>query len=266
MAEAEDILLYDVDDGVATMTLNRPERRNALNAALQRALAEGWKRVAADTSVRVLIVTGAGRAFCAGGDLAELNHSARNGTPRPDGPARKPRPVFARGLPVPVIAAINGPAIGAGLALALSADIRFGAPEASFSAGFLRVGATPELALTWTVGSLVGYGRATDMMLSGRAIRADEALSWGLITHLTTAETLMDSCRALAREMVRRNSPRAMRITKTLLSAGPEQTYDEALEMSKSEVAAAVRSPDFLEGTSAMRDKRLPQFPPDDGR
>src|SRR5690606_41064408 len=115
------------------------------------------------------------------------------------------RYLFAQALPIPVIGAINGPAIGAGLALALSADIRIGADTAAFQAGFLRIGAAPELGLCWTVSELIGLARARDMLISGRRIQAQEALSWGLMTQMTSPERLMEDCRALAKEIDRKS-------------------------------------------------------------
>ncbi|MET0183693.1 MAG: enoyl-CoA hydratase-related protein [Caulobacterales bacterium] len=277
MSEA-DVLLYDVDDGVATITLNRPDRRNAVNAALGQAMNEALVRAAGDKSVRALILTGAGDGFCAGGDADRLQDVADGKrqvgvqiSPNepdpifqiiPDAPPElRSRYTFAQAMPIPVIAAVNGPAVGAGLAFALSADIRLASPNAAFMAGFVRIGAIPELGLSWTITNLIGLSRARDMLISGRRIDAEEALRWGLISQIHPREDLLPAARTLAREIAQRSSPRSVRHIKKFLRAVPSQSFADAFEMSRVETAPALESADFKEGVSAMREKRIPNFP-----
>jgi len=198
-----DVVLYEVADGVATITLNRPGQRNAVNAELGQALNEALVRAAKDPSIRALIITGAGEGFCAGADFDRL----RDVVEKPGPSAAGPDPIFAvypdtppeylsrysfaRALPFPVIAAVNGVAVGAGLALAASADFRLASPRAAFLGGFVRIGTVAEMALAWTLTHLIGQGPARDMLLSGRRIDAEEALRFGLVTRLFAAETLL---------------------------------------------------------------------------
>jgi 2-(1,2-epoxy-1,2-dihydrophenyl)acetyl-CoA isomerase len=274
-----DAVTYEVDGHVAVITLNQPERRNALSAQMSRELGQAWVRAAADRTLRVVIITGAGDTFCAGADAERLaSAGARGGEENvsplePDPqyatvlPATPPhlrsRHLFAQALPIPVIAAVNGLAIGAGLALALSADIRIGSRNAGFQAGFVRIGAAPELGLSWTVNELIGLARARDLLLSGRRIGADEALQWGLMTQVAPDDQLMAHCRELAAEMARRNSPHSIRLAKTFLGAAPTQSFAEALETSRVAAGPAMRGPHFEEGVAALRERRLPVWPAD---
>src|SRR5258708_3610072 len=212
-----DVLLYDVKDGVAMMTLNRPERRNAVNAELGEAINKAFVRAASDKGVRALIITGAGAGFCAGGDAEYLGNSvvggrAQSASPdEPDPelleampeapPHMRSRYTFAAAMPIQTFAAINGAVVGAGLALALSCDFRFGSPKASFIAPFTRIGMTAEMGLAWTITQAVGVGPAHDMLLSGRRIDAEEALRWGLMTKLYPEDSLIDECFAFAKDM-----------------------------------------------------------------
>jgi enoyl-CoA hydratase/carnithine racemase len=273
-----DVLLYDVKDGVAIMTLNRPERRNAINGELGQAINKAFVRAASDKGVRALIITGAGASFCAGGDAEYLGNSvvggraAQSASPdEPDPelldavpeapPHMRSRYTFAGAMPIPTYAAINGPAVGAGLVLTMSCDFRFGCPNASFSAPFTRIGMTAEMGLAWTIAQTVGIGRARDMLLSGRRIDAEEALRWGLMTKLYPAGSLIDECFAFAKEMAQRCSPRSIRSIKKALDAVPTQTFAQAFETARLDARAAIRSADFREGIAALREKRPPNWP-----
>lgn len=270
-------VLFEMVDGVGTITLNQPERRNALSRAVSKGLNEAWVRAARDKSLRVLIVTGAGSAFCAGADTEAFNRPGPGAEEKlispldpdpqyaaalPETPAHlRSRHLFAQALPIPVIAAVNGLAIGAGLALALSADIRIGDSNAAFQAGFPRIGAAPELGLCWTASELIGLARARDLLLTGRRVGADEALGWGLVTKLTEPGQLMDQCRILANEMVERTSPYSARMTKRLLATASTQSFAEAVEASRLEAGPALAGPDFREGIAALRERRAPVWP-----
>lgn len=274
-----DILLCDVKEGVATVTLNRPERRNAINAELGQAISDTLVQIALDPSVRAMIITGAGDGFCAGGDTEHLEKSVvggraqRTSPDEPDPafldavpatpPHRRTRYTFAGAMPIPTFAAINGPTVGAGLALAMSCDFRFGSTDAYFLAPFTRIGMTAEMGLAWTLTRTIGHGPARDMLLSGRRIDAEEALRWGLITQLTTKENLLTECFSLAREMAQRCSPRSIREIKSALDAAATQSFAEAFETARLDARAAIRSADFKEGIAAIQEKRSPNWPKD---
>jgi enoyl-CoA hydratase/carnithine racemase len=271
-----DVLLYEAEDGVAVLTLNRPERRNAVDVELGEALNGALVRAATDKSVRVLIITGAGESFCAGGDAVRLQENAAGGPtssviraldPNPifdavpdTPPEHRSRYTFAAAMPIPVIAAVNGAAAGAGLALALSADIRIAAPKAAFIASFARIGGAPEMGLAWTLPRLIGVGPATDMLLTGRRVEAEEALRLGLVTRIAGEDALMDEVMALARDLAERCSPRTMRLTKQMLRAAQTQTFAEAFEVARHEAIEAFASADFREGVLALKERRAPNF------
>jgi enoyl-CoA hydratase/carnithine racemase len=273
-----DVLLYEVLDGVVVITLNRPERRNAVNAELGQALNEALVRAATESGVRALVITGAGQGFCAGGDADHLARGAA-GTRAPHIPATEPNPIFealpgtppelrsrytfARAMPIPVIAAVNGPAAGAGLALALSADIRFASPSAVFMGGFVRIGAIPELGLAWSLTQTIGAGPAREMLLSGRRVNAEEALRLGLVSRICAEGEVLAESLAYAREMIAACSPRSIAVTKRLLNAVPTQTFAEAFGIARVEAAAAMASPHFREGVAAMKERRPPKFSED---
>lgn len=274
----EEVLRYEVDDGVAVMTLNRPERRNAVNHQLGQAINEALVRAATDKNVRALIITGAGDGFCAGADIDRLRNIAAGNREEekkyispsePDpifhvipeaAPELRSRYTFAQAMPIPVIAAVNGAAAGAGLALALSADVRFASPNAAFLCGFVRVGAVAETGVAWTLTHLVGQGRARDMLISGRRIGAEEALRWGLVNRICAEGELMNEARAYAREIAQRCSPRSVRVIKKMLRAAPAQTFAEAFEMARVETKPALESADFAEGVAALTERRMPNF------
>jgi enoyl-CoA hydratase/carnithine racemase len=274
-----DVLLYDIKDGVAIMTLNRPERRNAINAELGEAINKAFVRTAADKGVRALIITGAGAGFCAGGDAEYLGNAVVGGRAQsvspdepdpalleamPEAPPHmRSRYTFAAAMPIPTFAAINGAVVGAGLALALSCDFRFGNPKASFIAPFTRIGMTAEMGLAWTITQAVGVGPAHDMLLSGRRIDAEEALRWGLMTKVYPEDSLIDECFAFAKDMAQRCSPRSIRYIKKALDTAPTQTFAQAFEMARLDARAAIRSADFKEGIAALREKRPPNWPTD---
>jgi enoyl-CoA hydratase/carnithine racemase len=272
-----DVLIYGVEDGVAIITLNRPERRNAINAELGEALNKALVRAVSDKEVRALIITGAGEAFCSGADSEHLSNAASGGRPlhvsptEPDPqflealpetpPHLRSRYTFAGAMSIPTIAVVNGPAIGAGMALALSCDFRFGAPKTAFAGGFVRIGAVAEMGLAWTTTQIIGSGRARDLLLSGRRVDAEEALNWGLMTRIFPQERLLDEAKSVATEMVQRCSPRSIRHVKKMLDAAPSQTFAQAFEMARRETRPALESADFKEGVAAMRENRLPNWP-----
>lgn len=265
-------------DQVALVTLNRPERLNAIGNEMGRQFDRIMVRLAQDEGVRAVVLTGAGRGFCAGADLERLAGFQETGgrsapVPQP-GEAqgsfralvgKAPQEVLTRycspqALPQPVIAAVNGPCAGMGLALAVLSDIRFASEAAVFVAPFVGRGLVAENGLASSLAALVGVGAAADMLFSGRKVPAEQALRMGLVEHLTSGERLVEEALAYARNIARTGSPRATRIVKRQLWLARSQSFAEALALSMDETRASLKSEDFAEGLAHFREKRPPQF------
>ena len=234
-------VLTDNDGGVLTVTLNRPEVLNALDDAMLDELIDVWQR-AHDPGVRAVVVTGAGRAFCAGADLrapqrdvAEIAHNTR---------ARyNPMALALAGVPVPVIAGVNGPAVGAGLSLACAADIRIASERADFRPGFVNVGAVPDAGASFFVPRLVGYSRALDWLCSSRVLSAEEASAWGLVNEVVPHDQLLDRVQERAVELAAMPG-RAVELTKQLLARTSIRVLAEQLELEVAQQTQAVADPD----------------------
>lgn len=270
-------ILVSVDNGVGVLTLNRPERLNAITAEMGEALEHAMVRLGLDDDVRVIAITGAGRGFCAGADLARLEElgagpsrrmSTRPGEPQPvldalqdSEPAYRSRYLSPMAVSKPVVAIVNGPCAGIGLALAVACDLRFASDAAMFTAVFPRKGLIAEGGLAWTLPPLIGHGAASDLLLSGRKVDAQEALRLGLVNAVHASDELMPRAMAYLRDLADSASPRSMRIIKRQLAAARWQTPLEATRMSFDETVASLRSEDFQEGLAAAREKRTPRFP-----
>jgi 2-(1,2-epoxy-1,2-dihydrophenyl)acetyl-CoA isomerase len=244
------------DGAVQTITLNRPEVLNALDAATKRLLLDAV-RAARDPEVRAVVVTGAGRGFCAGQDLAEFGDA-------PDvGAALRatyhPIALGIRELEKPVIAAVNGPAAGAGLSLACLCDIRIAADAASFTPGFVRIGLIPDSGGSFFVARILGPARAFEWMSSGCKLSADEALAWGLVSEVVPAEGFAARVAELAAELAALPT-RAIAMNKRLFDHAWTATLEEQLELEAQLQSAAARSDDFAEGVAAFKEKRAPEF------
>jgi len=254
-----DGLRVEVDGPVATLTLDRPEALNALTIPMKVALREALDRIAADRTVRAVILTGAGRAFCAGQDLAERE--------RPDAPPldeevrERYNPIIRtlRSMGQPVIAAVNGVAAGAGASLAFACDLRIAAADARFVLAFGRIGLIPDSGATWLLPRLVGSAWAAEMAFVGDPVSADEALRIGLVSRVVPAEELLAEARALA-DRVAAGAPLATSLTKGALERGATIDLDEALEGEARLQGIAGTTADHAEGLAAFREKRAPQF------
>lgn len=229
---------YTVDGGVATLTLNHPESRNALGGSDSiDALVGALDQLGADRSVKAIVVTGAGSAFCAGGNLSALAEAGRNAHQDPDGVRRQYTegiqriPLAFERLDVPTIAAVNGPAMGAGCDLACMCDIRIAARSASFAESFIKLGIVPGDGGAWLLARVVGLARAYELSFTGDTIDAEEALRIGLVTHLVPDEELMPSALALAGRIARNPAP-ALRMTKRLIREGVHSRLDTVLQLS----------------------------------
>ncbi|MEU0206504.1 enoyl-CoA hydratase-related protein [Streptomyces canus] len=260
-----DLVLYEVDeDGVATVTLNRPERKNAWSLPMERRFFALLDQAAQDPAVRVVIITGAGRAFCPGMDMQRLEQNSQPGESL-NLQARVPM-YSRRTMPKPMIAAVNGACAGIGLVQALICDVRFAARGARFTTAFTRRGLAGEYNLPYVLPRVIGLENALDLLLSGRVFDADEAQDLGLVSRVVEPEDLLDAARAYARDIARNCSPRAMAVVRHQVYGDLDRTFTDALARSYSAMEFFAGSPDFREGVSSFVEKREPKFeglPPD---
>jgi 2-(1,2-epoxy-1,2-dihydrophenyl)acetyl-CoA isomerase len=254
-------ILFEQADGVATLTLNRPDRLNSFNAAMHEEVAAAIGTVESDATIRALLLTGAGRGFCAGQDL-NLREAAA-GAEFDAGAAidRYYNPLVRRlkALRKPVIAAVNGPAAGAGANLALACDIVIAARSASFLQAFCRIGLVPDTGGTWFLPRLAGSARAMGLMLLGESLPATTAAEWGLIWKAVDDATLMEEARGLATKLARGPTV-GLGLIKEALNRSLENTLDAQLDAERDLQRIAARSPDFQEGVAAFLDKRPARF------
>jgi enoyl-CoA hydratase/carnithine racemase len=262
---------YEIAERIATITLDRPDRLNAWTPKMGEEVRDAMRRAADDDAVRVIVLTGAGRGFCAGADMATLSRlkegrgaGATTQPPPPFDPSSRPdfqrRYSYFPAVPKPIIAAVNGPCAGLGLVLALYCDLRFAAPEAQFTTAFSRRGLIAEHGISWTLPSLIGLSGALDLLLSARRVGAEEALRLRLVDRVTPPGELMDQVRAYASELVEAVSPRSMRVMKRQLWEARFQTLAEAIDIGDREMAASFASADFREGVAHYVEKRKPAF------
>ncbi len=254
-----DGLRVEADGPVATLTLDRPEALNALTIPLKIALRAALERIAGDRAIRAVILTGAGRAFCAGQDLAE--RETVDAAPLDEELRDRYNPIIRvmRAMDQPIIAAVNGVAAGAGASLALACDLRIAADGARFVLAFGRIGLVPDSGATWFLPRLVGSARAAEMALAGGAIDAATAERIGLVSRVVAAESLMDEARALAGRIVE-GAPRAIALTKHALERSWSTDLDGALDLEARLQGEAGATDDHAEGLAAFREKRPPRF------
>lgn len=265
---AFETLGYQVADGVATITLNRPERMNAFNATMMAELLEVFDATDADDAVRAVVVTGAGRAFCAGADLAsggetfdyEKRYGAPAREPHRDGGGRVVLRIY-RSLK-PVIAAINGAAVGVGVTMQLPMDIRLASTDAKFGFVFARRGITPEAASSWFLPRLVGVSTALEWCCTGRVFSAQEALERGLVRSLHAPDELLPAAYALAREIADNAAPVSVAMARQMIwrMAGASHPM-EAHRLDSRAIQSRGRSDDAKEGIEAFLQKRPAAFP-----
>jgi 2-(1,2-epoxy-1,2-dihydrophenyl)acetyl-CoA isomerase len=253
MAEVE----TSPDGAVLTITLNRPDVLNALNAAVHAALARALKD-ARDSQVRAVVVTGAGRGFCVGQDLNEFAEAAGDIAARLR-TSYHPTIKAVRELEKPVLAAVNGPAAGAGLSFACACDHRIAAESATFVPAFINIGLVPDSGGTFFVTRLLGSARAFEWMTSGRRVSAQEALGLGLVSEVVPDERLAERAAERAAELASLPT-RGIAYSKRLFDSADRATLEEQLELEAQLQAAATRTDDFREGVDAFLQKREPQF------
>jgi 2-(1,2-epoxy-1,2-dihydrophenyl)acetyl-CoA isomerase len=245
------------DGAVLTIALNRPDKLNAFDAATHKAFAAALKE-AADPEVRAVVLTGAGRGFCVGQDLAELSEGDRDVAALLR--ERWNRHVLGlRGLEKPVLAAVNGAAAGAGLSLACACDLRIAADSAAFVPAFVNVGLVPDTGGSWLVPRLLGYARAFDWMCSGRKIDSAEALAWGLVSEVVPAADALARTQGRAAALAALPT-RAIAMTKRLFERAASSRLEDQLELEAQLQVAATRTGDFAEGVAAFFEKREARF------
>lgn len=258
-----ELLQYQQDGHVVTLTLNDPERRNPLTGnGMVEALLDTLDRIHRDSSVRAVILTGAGTAFSSGGNVRDMERYAKmpNMALRQEyrlGIQKVPLALF--NLEVPVIAAINGHAIGAGLDLACMCDIRIAAEQAKFAESFVKLGIIPGDGGAWLLPRIVGLSRASELTLTGQTIDARQALDWNLVSRVVPAAELLPCAREIA-EAIAANPPHAVRLAKRLMREALHTRLDTLLEMSAAYQVLAHQSADHQEAVAAFIEKRTPVF------
>ncbi len=256
------VLLESREASIVTLAMNRPERLNALDNHLSVALNETLTRIASDRTVHVVILTGTGRAFCAGGDLAVIGKGRATGDDTELAPILRSgmqAVLKIRTMPQPVIAAVNGPAAGAGMNLALAADIRIAVEEAVFGQNFAKVGLFPDYGGTYFLPQLIGPGRAAELFYTGDMIDAKTALRLGIVNHIFPSDHFEAELQSLAAKIA--TGPQvAIRAVKQTLFARDEQALAEALEREVEHQLKCFHSHDCMEGIRAFHEKRPPIF------
>jgi enoyl-CoA hydratase/carnithine racemase len=261
-----DPVLYEVrDSGVAVLTLNRPERMNGWGGGLATTFYSRLDDAEADPDVRAIVVTGTGRAFCAGADMGSLN-TISNATLDGETDVSKlvgaRHPHFVMTMRKPVIAAINGACAGMGLTMALVCDIRFAAEGAKFTTSFARRGLIAEYGISWILPRVVGRGAALDLLLSGRVFYADEAAELGLVKDVVPPEDLLPRAIAYAEDIATNCAPSSLAVIKQQVYADTMRDVFEASAVAEKLMHESMGRPDFIEGITSFFEKRPPNFPP----
>jgi enoyl-CoA hydratase/carnithine racemase len=255
-AEAEPVL-YAVADGVATLTLNNPLRKNAWNLAMEHRYFELLDDASASPDVRAIVITGAGSSFCPGMDMIALGGTAEAGELVREG--RRPMH-YAMSVPKPMIAAINGACAGIGLIQAVYCDVRFAARGARMSTSFTRRGLGAEYGMSWMIPRLVGVERALDLLLSGRVFDAEEAHAIGLVSRLCDPEHVVADAQAYARDLARWSSPRGMAAVRRQVYADLGEDFEQSWTRALTIMHRMAGEPDFAEGVASFTEKRDPKF------
>jgi len=266
--------LYQVSDRVATITLNRPDKLNAWTGTMEREVRASMCEAEKDEKVRVILLTGSGRGFCAGADMSLLSSIANEGIGErthalantPNGHRPGVRPDFQKkysyfpSIQKPVIAAVNGPAVGLGFVLTLYCDLRFASDAARFVTAFAKRGLIAEYGLAWMLPRLIGPANALDMLFSARMVDAADALRMGLVNRVFPQDQFLENVHAYAQELAYNVSPRSLRVMKEQVYSAMFQTLSEAFDSSEQEMLQSLQCEDFKEGVAHFLEKRAPAF------
>jgi enoyl-CoA hydratase/carnithine racemase len=268
---------YEVANRVATITLNRPDKLNAWTAVMEEEVRAHLTQAESDENVGIIVLTGAGRGFCAGADISLLSSVAAKGLPDAEREAvsrlggSSPRrqetsPDFQKkysyllGIEKPILAAINGPVVGLGLVIALYCDLRLASDAARFSTTFAQRGLIAEYGIAWMLPRIVGLPNALDLLFSARTVNAAEALRMGLVNRVFAPENFLDKVKEYAVDLATRVSPRSLRVIKRQVYLAMSQTLAESFDLAVEEMVASLRSEDFKEGVAHFLEKRAPAF------
>jgi enoyl-CoA hydratase/carnithine racemase len=258
-----------LDGATAVIILDRPERMNALTKVLEAELRDAIEQAGRDPEIRAIVLTGAGRAFCAGMDMDELEvlppeDIRAEQWMRPYDMNRRAdyqtRYSYFPAAPKPIICAINGAAAGLGLVMALYSDFRIASEQAVFATAFAKRGLIAEHGISWMLPRIVGHANATDLLLTSRKIDAAEALRMGLVHRVVAGDRLMPQALALARTLATEVSPRSVRVMKRQLWETPYQTLGEAVALANAEMVTSIQSEDFREGVAHFQERRPARF------
>ena len=266
--------LYQVAGRVATITLNRPDKLNAWTAVMEGEVRAAMEEAEQDKIVRAIVLTGAGRGFCAGADMSLLSTVAEKGLDEARAQAVQPASGNREGaradfrkkysyfpaITKPVIAGINGPVVGLGLVIALYCDLRFASEGARFGTAFAQRGLIAEYGMAWMLPRLVGHANALDLLFSARMIDAAEALRMGLVNQIYPQEAFLESVQKYTMNLAANVSPRSLRVIKRQVYDAMFQTLAESFESSEQEMLASLQSEDFKEGVAHFIEKRAPAF------
>jgi enoyl-CoA hydratase/carnithine racemase len=252
-------VLSDVRDGIMTVTLNRPDRGNAWNAAMTAGYFTLLEAAARSPEVRAIVVTGAGKAFCVGGDGEKLEVAASSGNAQSSAQRAYWLPLR---IGKPIIAAVNGACFGIGLQQALCCDVRFASDEAKFATAYARRGLVAEFGMSWLLPRLVGTGHAMDLLLSARLVRAQEAERMGLVNRIVPAGDLLAEATGYARQLAEQCSPRSMQAIKRQAHMDLMSSLFDSYRRSDEMLTEAFGQADFKEGVMSWRENRAPTFPP----
>lgn len=261
-----DEVLLEVSDHIATITLNAPDRMNTISGAMLNQMSEKFLQADNNPDVRCIILTGAGRAFCAGLDLGSQSGKKESLGVLDNTEAnmveinlRDTPPIVLHGLDTPVICALNGGAAGYGLDIALGCDIRIAADNAKMAPGFAKRGILPESGGTWLLPRIVGYAKAAEIAFTGRTLSAQECLELGLVNHVVPSGELAERARAMAAEIAA-NAPLAVRAIKRMMRAAETETFEQNVHHVFLQLLPLFRTKDFKEGVAAFMEKRPPKF------
>jgi enoyl-CoA hydratase/carnithine racemase len=261
MTAPEPEVLYAVDAQIATITLNAPARMNTISREMLDELTHRLLQANEDSDVRCVILTGIGRAFCAGLDLRSerseggISSAASSTTLN----LRHTPPTVLHAMDKPTICAVNGGAAGYGMDTALGCDIRIMAASAKLAAAFVKRGVVPESGGTWILPRLIGWAKASELIFTGRTLGADECLQWGLTNAVVPDAELMDSARAVAREIAD-NAPLAVQAAKRMMRIGQDETFNDHVHHVYLQLLPLFKTQDMAEGMQAFMDKRAPRF------